>query len=78
MKAVIVADGAHAPADRHLLQGADLVEDLRRGDPVHLRRSIATETLRLYSRPNLYREVKEDFDLEGPDGRRVRFTAGEK
>lgn len=59
----------------------DLVEGIRRArtaeDASHLRRSMVSETLRLYSRPNIYREVVEDFDTASSDGRVVRFTQGD-
>lgn len=60
-----------------VIRDAALVEDLRCGGARQLRQSIATETLRLYSRPNMYREITEDFDLELSDGRWVHFTAGD-
>ena len=63
-----------------LLGESDLVAALRAeqvaGDQT-LGASIAAETLRLFSRPNMYREVTEDFELPFADGRRVRFTAGD-
>ena len=39
--------------------------------------SIATETLRLFSRPNMYRQVVEDFELPLSNGDAVTFTSGD-
>lgn len=49
--------------------------DTRSGES--LRRSIVTETLRLFSRPNMYRAVREDFDLRLHDARIVHFAEGD-
>ena len=38
--------------------------------------SVVLETLRLYSRPNMYRAVRESFDVTLRDGERVRLEAG--
>lgn len=64
-----------------ILADKNLVGEIRRSrdsdSGSHLRRSIVTETLRLFSRPNMYREVTENFDLELSDGRRIRLTGGD-
>ncbi len=58
-----------------------LVDELRTGfesgEGAPLRRSIVTETLRLFSRPNMYRAIVADFDLELSDDRKIRFTQGD-
>lgn len=58
-----------------------LVDDIRRtwntDEGMHLRGSVVTETLRLFSRPNIYRQATRDFDLELSNGRTVRFTGGD-
>ena len=63
-----------------LMQERQLMEAVRAeseagGD--ELARSIVEETLRLFSRPNMYRQVVEDFELQLSDGRRVGFAAGD-
>lgn len=60
-----------------VIRDPSLVEDLRRGSEPHLRQSIATETLRLYSRPNMYREIIDNCDLKLSDGRKVRVSGGD-
>lgn len=64
-----------------ILAALGLVEELRhsRGtaDGRRLRRSVVTETLRLYSRPNIYRAVTADVDLELSDGRTIRLSGGD-
>jgi cytochrome P450 len=54
-----------------------LVDELRREASPHLRRSIVMETLRLFSRPNMYREISEDFELTLSDGRTMAFQRGD-
>jgi cytochrome P450 len=61
----------------NVIRDAALVEELHRSGGSHLRQSVVTETLRLYSRPNMYREIAEDFDLELSDGRSIHFTGGD-
>ena len=46
------------------------------GEGMTLAGSVVLETLRLYSRPNMYRAVRESFDLTLRDGERVRLEAG--
>ncbi len=59
-----------------VIQDAALVSSIREDDG-DLRRSIVTEVLRLFSRPNMYREISEDFDLTVNDERAVHFTGGD-
>jgi cytochrome P450 len=60
-----------------VIQDSKLVAELRTSDDLPLRTSVVSETLRLFSKPNMYREVIKSFDLAKPDGRLVRFTKGD-
>lgn len=64
-----------------VIADAALIEELRRtgntDDARSLRRSIVAETMRVYSRPNMYRAVVKDFNLTLSDGRTIRFAAGD-
>ena len=58
---------------------AQLVDRLRRegvGQDGPLTRSVVDESMRLFSRPNMYRQVVETFDLPLQGGRSARLHAG--
>jgi cytochrome P450 len=59
-----------------LIRDPELVASVR-ADPEGLIPSIVEETLRLFSRPNMYRQVTKDFALTLSTGAQVRLSAGD-
>lgn len=59
-----------------LIRDPELVASVR-ANPENLIPSIVEETLRLFSRPNMYRQVTKDFALTLSTGAQVRLSAGD-